>query len=103
MREAGLREMKEELGIDFLKHGSFPEQPNKVISSPKDDSNQTVSMRFVVSATVKELPILNYQTDDVVSCKWLTYGAFDCITMAFNHIELIEWGRNYVEKWQAAD
>ena len=99
-QDAVRREIWEELGLE-LGEKDVNTQPNAVISKPVNEEAQTVSLRFIIHKSVKELPPLR-PGKEVLSAVWLPVCLISSLEqkqpipikgmdMAYNHPEIIKW------------
>jgi ADP-ribose pyrophosphatase YjhB (NUDIX family) len=91
--EAVRREVYEEIGINLLHYCKIPDQPQWVVTAPNPEENETVSLRFIVTAKVEELPELKGCQDEVSAVEWVNCESLEAYQFAFNHRTLIDWAR----------
>lgn len=92
--EAVYRECWEELGLDIKRYFKLSEQPAMVVSDPRLDDQQVVSLRWTSWCWVPTLPELQPWDGEVTETKWVSIeGGWDDnrSEFAFNHVDLIHW------------
>jgi 8-oxo-dGTP pyrophosphatase MutT (NUDIX family) len=91
--EAVRREVYEEVGLDLLNYCEISDQPQWVMTTPTPEENETVTLRFIVTAKVEELPKLKGAEDEVSAVEWANCDSLEVYQFAFNHRTLIDWAR----------